>query len=365
MKTIVDSIEQPVQNGIELPGFPPDQFQSGSVGSSGEHTLREAFNFYCEIKRYAAVTGLTLCPDSRVLDFGCGWGRIIRFFLKDVSSDNLYGVDVDPDMVDICKNLVRYGNYSTVKPLPPTDLPDASVDIVYAYSVFSHLSEHVHIKWVEEFARILKPGGLLIATTQARYFIEFCKSLRGETHKSAWHNMLATLFEDTEATLAEYDKGGFIYCATGGGEARPSSFYGEALIPRGYVEREWTKYLSLVDFVDERNRLPQALIVMQKPDPLNLNTKRKGLNDNIGQIRNLESVIEAKETHIKQLENHAAELDALVKAREAQVQQLENHAGTLEYLLNEKETVLNNIYKSRAWKVVLSYYKFRDKMFRQ
>jgi hypothetical protein len=41
-------------------------------------------------------------------------------------------------------------------------------------------------------------------------------------------------------------------------------FYGETLIPEGYVRAHWTEALRLVDFVDDRNVLPQALIVMQK-----------------------------------------------------------------------------------------------------
>ena len=70
---------------------------------------------------------------------------------------------------------------------------------------------------------------------------------------------------DTEAALADYDSGKFLYSATGGGGPRDASFYGEAVIPPGYVKREWTKYLALCDFIDDPALLSQALIVMQKP----------------------------------------------------------------------------------------------------
>ena len=265
LEVLIESIERPVVNGIELPGFPPEEYQRESVGSSGEKTLREAYNFYCEIKHYAEKLGHKLTQERSILDFGCGWGRIIRFFLKDVISDNLYGIDVDPEMIEFCRRLVGYGKYSVVSPLPPTDFSDESIDIVYAYSVFSHLSEPVHIKWIEEFSRILKPGGILIATTEARYFIEYCRSLRGKRrYETSWHESLASTFPDTEATLKDYDRGNFVFSPTGGGQARPSSFYGEAVIPRAYVEREWTKYLEFRDFVDDQNRMWQAMIVMQK-----------------------------------------------------------------------------------------------------
>jgi SAM-dependent methyltransferase len=262
---LVKSIQTPVIDGIQMPGFPPDEIQKNFVGSSGESNLKEAFKFYSEVKSYATKLGRSLTPESQILDFGCGWGRLIRFFLKDVVSENICGIDVDPEMVDICRQTVRYGNYSTVKPQPPAGFADNTFDIIYAYSVFSHLSEAVHIQWVEEFSKILKPGGILIATTQARNFIEFCRSLRGQTNDFGWHKALANSFTDTEAALADYDSGKFLYSPTGGGSVRDASFYGEAIISPAYVKREWSKYLTFCDFVDDPAKCNQAVIVMQKP----------------------------------------------------------------------------------------------------
>jgi SAM-dependent methyltransferase len=264
-EAIIKSVEHPFVDGIELPGFPPDELQRNIVGSSGKHALGEGFNFYSEIKRYAANLGRPLTRDSQILDFGCGWGRMTRFFLKDLVPDNLYGIDVNSEMIDICLNTVRQGNYSVGTPEPPTKFANNSFDVIYAYSVFSHLSEFVHIKWVEELSRILKPGGILIVTTQARQFIELCRSLRGQNHEFDWYKALANSFLDTEAAFADYDNGKFLYSATGGGPALPASFYGEAVISPGYVKREWTKYLTFCDFVDDPAKFNQAVIVMQKP----------------------------------------------------------------------------------------------------
>lgn len=324
LEILIKSVQQQAVSGIELPGFPSEQIQATITGSSGEQTLREAFNFYREVKYYAAEMGIELRPNTRILDFGCGWGRVIRFFLKDVLADNLCGIDVDPEMIDLCKRFVRYGNYSVVNPMPPTEFSDESIDIVYAYSVFSHLSEPVHIKWVEEFSRILKPGGILVATTQARFFIELLMSLRGKEHESLWYVAMANSFLGTETTLADYDDGKFIFSATGGGPALPSSFYGEAFIPRAYIEQEWTKYLTFRHFVDDPNRLPQALIVMQKAGTYCLKTH----------LEKLVTVLSQKDAHIHNLES----------------------------FLNEKEVTLRNIYKSRGWRTLLIYYKLRDKM---
>jgi SAM-dependent methyltransferase len=354
LEVLIKSLEKPTMGGIALPGTPPDQVQRDSVGSAGEQALREAFSFYREIKKYGSDLGKALTPDSRVLDFGCGWGRIIRFFLKDVKANNLHGVDVNPQMIDFCRELFQYGNFSICSPLPPTEIPDESFDIIYAYSVFSHLAEPVHIRWVEEFSRILKPGGILIATTQARHFIELCRSLHGRTHKSGWHNSLSKAFLDTEAALADYDNGKFLFCATGGGPSLPNSFYGEALIPREYVEREWTKYLILRDFVDDQNRQPQAVIVMQKPD-----------SDLHEYSDRLKALMRAKDARIRNLESWLNEHDKKVQRIDTHKHDKDDHFSTVESLLRERERTLNSIYRSRGWKVLTIYYKIRDAIFRR
>ena len=71
-------------------GFPEDRIQRDMVGSAGEHALREAFLFWQEAKAY--FNGLSARPlnECYVLDFGCGWGRYTRLFLKDTPRTALW-----------------------------------------------------------------------------------------------------------------------------------------------------------------------------------------------------------------------------------------------------------------------------------
>ena len=266
LEILCRSETEPVINGIHMPGFPSVDFQVHSVGSAGSATLRnEGQAFYKVVKDSSNSFGSSV-SGAKILDFGCGWGRMIRFFFKDTESKNIYGVDVDPKMISICKETLHYGNYSVVNPHPPTDFPDMTFDIIFAYSVFSHLRDDVAEKWIIEFSRILKNDGILVATTEGLLFLNKCEYLHLNPDKQdhAWHRIIANCFSSVEETRNKYLNGEFIYAATGGGETRDSSFYGEAVVPKAYIENNWGKYLRFRDFFEDQRKFSQSVFIMQK-----------------------------------------------------------------------------------------------------
>jgi SAM-dependent methyltransferase len=258
--------------GNLLPTLPAAALQETYTGAKGHATLREGYQAYRLFKtQYERCVG-PLSDCRGVLDFGCGWGRIIRYFLKDVPADRIHGVDHSKEVIESCRETNRWCHFELIEPNPPTGLPSESFDLIYLYSVFSHLPEILHQSLLEEFSRLLLPGGLLIATTRDRNFIEHCDQLRQDPkleQKPDWLKVSARAFVDCDAALAAYDAGKFCY-GTHGFDGR-WSFWGEAAIPRGYVEREWTKIFDLRDYIDDRRLCPQNVIVVQKP--LNVSAK--------------------------------------------------------------------------------------------
>ncbi len=262
---LVRSLEENPIDGISLPSFPPLELQERLHGTSGEQALEGAYRLYQEIKTYAKDCGLELNQDSKILDFGCAWGRHLRFFLKDTKPENLFGIDVDRDVLEISREIFPDANFRSVDSSPPSGLPESSFDLIFSNSVFSHLSEEAHLQWLDELAKVLRPGGLLVATTWGRDMLERARDVVGKSEfEYEWHKKLGSLFPDAEDALACHDRGEFIYRSSSGGKYLDASFFGIASIPFGYVKNVWTRNLELKDFVDNPKRFPQALIVMTK-----------------------------------------------------------------------------------------------------
>jgi SAM-dependent methyltransferase len=248
-----------------VPQMPEISTQETFTGQSGDSTLKEGFVAYRIFKNcYERHIGpFRSC--QAVLDFGCGWGRIIRFFLKDIEPENLYGIDHSEGVIRTCQETNKWCKFAVIEPFPPTSFPEQSFDLIYLYSVFSHLPEEMHLMWLKEFHRLLRPDGMLIATTFPRVFIEQCKTMRDDPQLNArpqWAKETAKAFIDVDTALSAYDRGQFCYSSRGA-EGR-WSFWGEACIPKSYVERHWQEMFHVCDYIDDRGLCHQNVIVARK-----------------------------------------------------------------------------------------------------
>ncbi len=191
IETIVRSIREPLIDGVVFPGFPSDDLQAMVVGSSNEHAIREAGSFYKHIKAsYAHATGTEL-TDAVTLDFGIGWGRIARLFARDAGIGRLYGVDPLQLMVEVCRETRVPASISINQPEGLLPFRDGIFDLVYAFSVFTHLPENVSLHWIDELYRVTRPGGVVVMTVEPPRFIDFCRSITdAQAERSNWHKFL-------------------------------------------------------------------------------------------------------------------------------------------------------------------------------
>ena len=100
-----------------------------------------------------------------ILDFGCGCGRIIRWWAALRHQCEIWGTDYNPDLIAWCqKELSSMAQFQVNQANPRLDFEDKKFEFVYSYSVFTHFSMEQQQPWFAEMARILKPGGILLLT---------------------------------------------------------------------------------------------------------------------------------------------------------------------------------------------------------
>lgn len=99
----------------------------------------------------------------RVHDFGCGSGRVLRFFPRD--GWELSGCDVDREAIEWSRRALPFANLIVNDSAPPLPYAEASFDVVFSVSVFTHFSPDEQRSWARELARIVKPGGVLVIST--------------------------------------------------------------------------------------------------------------------------------------------------------------------------------------------------------
>lgn len=115
---------------------------------------------------------------KRVLDFGCGVGRVIRQFAPESEEAEFWGCDLDRPSLDwLQANLEPPFRFfeSVEEPGLPQD--DGSFDLIYAFSVYTHFTDN-WAGWLREHHRVLADGGLLFATFLGEGMLE---PLTGET----------------------------------------------------------------------------------------------------------------------------------------------------------------------------------------
>jgi SAM-dependent methyltransferase len=248
-----------------LPTMPEEDVQLGFTGDKGDAVMRDGFAAYRLFRNLYEHHVGPIAHCENILDFGCGWGRIIRFFLKDIEPSRLLGVDPVEEMVALCKQQNRWCVFERIPNVPPSHLKENTFEWIYSFSVFSHLSEEMHNKVLAELSRLLKPGGLLVVTTRGREFIEACAAMRKHVDLSSLHpgpRSSAGAFPETQEALLRYDRGD--YCFTPLVHEGEWAYWGEAAISKNYVLKNWGYGLTFLDYIHDRNLCSQDVVVMKK-----------------------------------------------------------------------------------------------------
>jgi SAM-dependent methyltransferase len=107
--------------------------------------------------------GLKINDFPRILDFGCGCGRVTRHW-QNLIGPEIHGCDYQRPLVRWCQGNLAFARFAENGLLSRLNYPDRTFGLIYAISVFTHLDEQGQHFWIGELSRTLTDGGYLMVT---------------------------------------------------------------------------------------------------------------------------------------------------------------------------------------------------------
>lgn len=174
------------------------------------------------IKTTLKKNGLDLADFPKILDFGCGCGRVAYHWQKLIGPE-IFGCDYQLSLVRWCQKNLTFGRFEQNGLLSPLGYLDRTFGFIYAISVFTHLEEKSQHFWVGELSRILADKGYLLVT------------VHGTTRLAELSAEELKLFQAGEPIFHQKRYSGSNVCA--------------AYHPKKYVETIFRREFQLVDFI--------------------------------------------------------------------------------------------------------------------
>jgi SAM-dependent methyltransferase len=240
-----------------LPGVPDPTLQQLWNGASGMALANQSKSFYSKLcERYRRHSDRPLA-DARVLDFGCGWGRLTRFLARDVGAGCLYGCDPVQHILDVCRASGVPATLARTDFLPERLPFEEHFDLAFSFSVFTHLSEAAHQSCLRALHGSLRAGGILALTVRPPEYLVYSELM---------HPVLERLGPDHRDRIEEAL---YLFAPHA---AEPSHFqyrggemtYGETVITLPYMRERWSPMFELLDVDVQVGDLYQVMVTLRR-----------------------------------------------------------------------------------------------------
>jgi SAM-dependent methyltransferase len=182
---------------------------------------------------------------STLLDWGCGSGRLTGFFLKYSGIPDIHGCDIDAEAAQWANEHFPQGTFRAIPPHPPTSYNENQFDLIVSFSVLTHLDRENQNAWLEEMRRILRPGGLFIATVHG------VKAAQVLLPKS-----------DVETLRRDGVHDAMRDTVLGG--VAPDDYYRASFQTQDYIRQKWSRFFEIVEIVEQGASCYHDIVVMRK-----------------------------------------------------------------------------------------------------
>lgn len=201
---------------------------------------------YLRIKERLETEGFEWHASKSVFDFGCSSGRVLRHFAHLSPHFQITGADVNANHVTwINRHLPPAVTCFQCINLPSLPIADATYDLIYAFSVFTHIDE-LEDAWLLELNRVLKPGGYVWLSIQSQ---ATWKQIASKEHFMFQHlknnepNMDGiTIDEDLFLEAMPTEK--YVFRFNNGVVYNTCVFHEES-----YINRQWGRIFDVIDII--------------------------------------------------------------------------------------------------------------------
>jgi len=222
---------------------PPEHLQIRVTGAAAGAFVATGRAAADQVAALVAKGGQPITAYQRILDFGCGCGRVISPLADLHPGAQLAGCDIDHEAIAWCAGAL--GHLAEFKPngtAPPLPWADGAFDLVYGLSVFTHLPEDLQWAWLADLERVVRPGGLVLTTV-----------LNPEAYDIP-----------AEIKAAAATGGGFAYWADAATTEGLPGFYRLAYHSHDYVRREWSRHFDVLHLGDHDLNDTQNAVLLQR-----------------------------------------------------------------------------------------------------
>jgi SAM-dependent methyltransferase len=226
---------------------PPEALIHRVAGVTGASFFSTGMMHVDAFEATLAGAGVSLGDAGDVLEWGAGCGRMTTPLLDRLGDTAVTVADTDAEAMRWVGDQLPVRAAEAVPVLPPTTLGTDAFDLVVGHSVFSHLDVRAQGAWLEELARVTRPGGHVAV------------SINGSVALT-WH-LEHPLVDVPQAVADAVARDGIGTWTGDGWEDEHYDGYHTTFVTHDYVRERWSRAFDVL-VIDEAAALPTQDIVV-------------------------------------------------------------------------------------------------------